>query len=194
MAARRRRDPPPHFFALLGAQTGVWAWTYNASTGESDVYSDLTDILGDNLGRLDEFMELVHPDDIAGLQASLQEAVATRSGGGFECRVRKIDGDWIHFQASICVETSAEGHILVHGVSRDVTAEVKARSAVQTHAGSRTSPRPSPGSASGARNARAARSNGRRACSISMAWIQPRGRRRGRASANLCIRRIAPRG
>ncbi len=131
MAARRRRNPPPHFFALLGAQTGVWAWTYNASTGESDVYSDLTDILGDNLGTLDEFMPLIHPDDVANLQAALQQAVATRAGGGFECRVRKIDNDWIHFQASFCVEISAEGHILVHGVSRDVTQEVKARFVAQ---------------------------------------------------------------
>ncbi len=129
--SRRRRTPPPHFFALLGAQTGVWAWTYNASTGDSDVYSDLTDILGDNFSRLDEFMELIHPDDVGGLQASLAQAVATMSGGSFECRVRKIDGEWIHFHANYCVETSPEGHILVHGVSRDVTAEVKARAAVQ---------------------------------------------------------------
>ena len=128
---RRRRTPPPHFFALLGAQTGVWAWTYNASNGESDVYSDLTEILGRNPHRLEDFMDLIHPDDAAGLQASLESAVATRKGGSFECRLRKQDGDWIHFQASYCVETSAEGHTLVHGVSRDVTAEVAARNAAQ---------------------------------------------------------------
>jgi PAS domain S-box-containing protein len=127
---RRRANPPPHFFALLGAQTGVWAWTYNASTGESDVYSDLTDILGCNPGRLDEFLERIHPDDVGALQASLRQAVATGAGGAFECRLHKADGDWIHFQAHFCVETNAEGHTLVHGVSRDVTAEVKARNAV----------------------------------------------------------------
>ena len=130
-ATRRRRTPPRHFFALLGAQTGVWAWTYNASTGDSDVYSDLTDLLGFNPGRLDDFMRLIHPDDAGGLEASLRQAVATGQGGAFECRMRKIDGDWIHFQASYCVETSAEGHVLVHGVSRDVTAEVQARNAIQ---------------------------------------------------------------
>ena len=128
---RRRRTPPPHFFALLGAQTGVWAWTYDASTGDSDVYSDLTDILGRNPQRLDDFMDLIHPDDAPRLQETLEQAVATGKGGGFECRLRKLDGDWIHFQASYCIETSPEGHILVHGVSRDVTAEVVARSAAQ---------------------------------------------------------------
>ena len=126
-ATRRRGNPPPHFFALLGAQTGVWAWTYNASTGDSEVYSDLTAIIGFNPDRLDEFMELIHPDDAGRLQASLAQAVATGQGGAFECRLRRIDGDWIHFSASFCVETDAEGHTLVHGVSRDVTAEVKAR-------------------------------------------------------------------
>ena len=129
-ATRRRRNPPAHFFALLGAQTGVWAWTYNASTGDSDVYSDLTDILGFNPGRLDEFMALIHPDDAGRLQACLQRAVATGQGGAFECRIRRIDGDWIHFQASYCVESDAKGHTLVHGVSRDVTAEVQARNTV----------------------------------------------------------------
>ena len=125
--ARRRRDPPPHFFALLGAQTGVWAWTYNATTGESDVYSDLTAILGDNPGRLDDFMPLIHPEDAPVLQATLERAVATRSGGTFDVRLRKLDGSWIHFEASFCVETSVEGHTLVHGVSRDVSEEIKAR-------------------------------------------------------------------
>jgi PAS domain S-box-containing protein len=130
-ATRRRRSPPPHFFSLLGAQTGVWAWTYNASTGDSDVYSDLSDILGCNPDRLDGFMKLIHPDDVDRLQASLAQAAATGVGGAFECRLRKLDGDWIHFQASYCVETSARGHVLVHGVSRDVTAEVRARNAIQ---------------------------------------------------------------
>ena len=128
---RRKANPPPHFFALLGAQTGVWAWTYNASTGDSDVYSDLTEILGFNPGRLDEFMELIHPDDVGRLQACLARAVSTGAGGAFECRLHRLDGDWIHFQASYCVETSAQGDILVHGVSRDITAEVKARNAIQ---------------------------------------------------------------
>ena len=128
---RRRRDPPPHFFALLGAQTGVWAWTWNATTGESDVYSDLTEILGDNPGRLEEFMPLIHPDDAPQLQASLERAVATGKGGAFDCRLRRLDGEWIHFQASYCVETDAKGHTLVHGVSRDVSEEVKARVAAQ---------------------------------------------------------------
>ena len=128
---RRRGNPPPHFFALLGAQTGVWAWTYNASTGDSEVYSDLTDILGCNPDRLDAFMAFIHPDDVAGLQASLTHAVSTWSGGAFDCRLRDIHGDWIHFQASYCVETSPEGHTLVHGISRDVTAEVQVRTAAQ---------------------------------------------------------------
>jgi PAS domain S-box-containing protein len=129
--ARRRRSPPPHFFALLGAQTGVWAWTYNASTGDSDVYSDLTDILGRNVDRFDEFMELIHPDDVGGLRTSLKAAVAARAGGAFECRLLTADGNWIHFQANFCVETSPEGHTLVHGVSRDITAEVEARTTAQ---------------------------------------------------------------
>ena len=128
---RRRRTPPPHFFALLGAQTGVWAWTWNATTGESDVYSDLTEILGDNPGRLEEFMPLIHPDDAPGLQSSLERAVATRKGGGFDCRLRRLDSEWIHFQATYCVETDARGDTLVHGVSRDVSEEVKARIAGQ---------------------------------------------------------------
>ena len=42
-----------------------------------------------------------------------------------------MDGEWIHFQATYCVETNPEGHLLVHGVSRDVSEEVKARIAVQ---------------------------------------------------------------
>jgi PAS domain S-box-containing protein len=131
MAATRRRTPPPHFFALLGAQTGVWAWTYNASTGDSDVYSDLTDILGSNPGRLDEFMERIHPEDAPGLARTLEQAVATKSGGAFECRLQTAQGGVIHFQASFCVETNDEGHVLVHGVSRDVTAEVRARNEAQ---------------------------------------------------------------
>ena len=126
---RRRRTPPPHFFALLGAQTGVWAWTWNATTGESDVYSDLTEILGDNPGRLEEFMPLIHPDDAPGLQSSLERAVATGKGGAFDCRLRRLDGEWIHFQATYCVEKDAKGHTLVHGVSRDISEEVRARSA-----------------------------------------------------------------
>ena len=130
-ATRRRRNPPPHFFALLGAQTGVWAWTYDASTGESDVYSDMTEILGDNPGFFEEFMKVIHPDDVDDLRATIEKAVATGAGGSFECRMRNIRGEWLNFQSSFCVETNAKGHILVHGVTRDITAEVLARSEVQ---------------------------------------------------------------
>jgi PAS domain S-box-containing protein len=136
-ATRRRRDPPPHFFALLGAQTGVWAWTYNASTGESDVYSDLTDILGDNPGFFEQFMEVIHPDDVEQLRETIGTAVATGAGGSFECRMRNTHGEWLNFQSSFCVETNADGHLLVHGVSRDITTEVQARTEAhqaRTHA------------------------------------------------------------
>jgi PAS domain S-box-containing protein len=68
------------------------------------------------------WVEIVHPDDVAGILARRTEAWESKGPYGFEARFRRADGEWRLLQA-ICKprETGTEGFLGYVGLATDIT-------------------------------------------------------------------------
>ncbi|WP_322769598.1 PAS domain-containing protein, partial [Frankia sp. Cr1] len=110
--------------ALDAAQVGIWEWDIVDGTLRWDRRAaELHGIdLGSFGGTLEEFLALVHPGDVANLQARMAMALAT---GGFileEYRVIRPDGTFVWLQGRGRAITDAAGQVTrLTGVCVDTT-------------------------------------------------------------------------
>src|SRR5665213_747390 len=126
----RATKPPAEFFKILGEQAGVWLWTFHSYHRKLNVYSDLTPVIGVHPKDLKELLEHAHPDDIEIIASELEDGVVSVRGGSFKCRLRDNSGRCTHFGVTFCADKTETG-VVLHGVSRDITAEVQSLAAVE---------------------------------------------------------------
>ena len=86
--------------ALEASETGLWVWDMQANT------IDWSDQAFTQIGyapqafevNLDVFQQLVHPDDLAQMFATIQRQVSEQHGFVVEFRVKHAQGDWTWLQ------------------------------------------------------------------------------------------------
>ena len=110
--------------ALDAARMGVWDW--NLETGALDWSGRLEEIHGMAPGTfdgtLDRFLSVVHPDDVAGLQQSIDQALATGEHFAAEFRVVGDDGvsRWVAGEGRVIAGSDGRPVRMI-GVGHDVT-------------------------------------------------------------------------
>jgi PAS domain S-box-containing protein len=108
----------------------IASWRHDLRTGRMH-YSNLTfELLGmqprpEGLS-IDEVRSLIHPDDIALVVASAEQALATDQPVDTEARYRRADGSWRYVLSRRVVERNAAGEAIAFvGVSLDTTERVE---------------------------------------------------------------------
>ena len=109
------------------AHTGRWMW--DVATGAVQWSDELHRIFGidpmDFEGTIEAHLTRVHPDDLAALQAAMDQSLVTARPFDTEHRVVRGDGEvrWLYTRAEITVGST--GSVIgMRGVSRDVTDEL----------------------------------------------------------------------
>tara|TARA_R110002096_G_scaffold54517_20_gene140673 strand:+ start:5822 stop:7627 length:1806 start_codon:yes stop_codon:yes gene_type:complete len=110
--------------ALAGGKMGVWEFDYTSGICTFD--ERLGQLFGfpssKRKATMEEFLEVIHPDDRKSVEEASTRALAEKSDYAFEFRVEKEDGTfrWIEEKASMTFDSRGEIIALV-GVSFDVT-------------------------------------------------------------------------
>jgi PAS domain S-box-containing protein len=121
--------------ALVAADIGTW--TYDLRSDR--VYADrnLSAIFGATEdgasgGALTQYLDAIHPDDLAGVQAAIEATIA--GAGPFESqyRVRSADGGWRHLLARAKVSLGDDGKpAWMPGVVLDISRQKQTEEALQ---------------------------------------------------------------
>ncbi|MET0291854.1 MAG: PAS domain S-box protein, partial [Steroidobacteraceae bacterium] len=117
--------------AMRGARLGSWM---RDLVSEEMVWSpELEDLFGLKPGTLGRsrasFLALVHPDDVDGLRAEVDRAIASGSDYAIEFRILHASGEWRWMDGRGRAEYDADGLPLrLHGVGIDVTDRRRAES------------------------------------------------------------------
>lgn len=118
--------------ALEASRTGTWYWDLESKRISWDMYiSALFGLKPDEFrGTLEHFLELVHADDRAAVQAAIQEALETRKEFLAEFRVVWPDGS-LHFLSSRgrALYNPAGKAVRMTGVTADMTERKQAEEA-----------------------------------------------------------------
>jgi len=114
--------------AQNAGHVGVWEW--NLSTQEMQWTPELEAIYGLNPGSVrtyQDFLTLVHPDDIKMVETKRDEAVAQRKTFEFEFRIRRpaIETGWVYCRGG-AVYDEAGRPIRIFGVDTDITERKRA--------------------------------------------------------------------
>jgi PAS domain S-box-containing protein len=116
--------------AMTAAQMGTWEWS--PATGEAYWSPQMFQMLGlprTEDGRIDgrEFFAKVHPDDHAGVEAALAEAVDRKGRYEAEMRILLDDGQvrWL-MGRGVVLRGTAEQELRLVGVNVDITQRKKA--------------------------------------------------------------------
>ncbi len=100
---------------------GIWDWQFQ--TGELYCSEHTCEMLGYEQGRftsIQDFMSIVHPQDLPRVQAEIDHASKTGSGFDLEMQLKKKDGNWICvLLRGRFVENPTGGHFV--GTLEDIT-------------------------------------------------------------------------
>jgi PAS domain S-box-containing protein len=114
--------------ALAAARMGYWSW--DVDTGKVTWSENLEELHGQPprsfRGTLDAFMDLVHPDDRARVQAALRQSLADGSAYEIEFRALRSDGgiEWIFGRGE--VEMRGGRPVRLTGLASNVTERKRA--------------------------------------------------------------------
>ena len=105
-------------FALDATETIVWEW--NVETDQATFYPTETELYGTTVESLEDFLEVVHPEDRQQVRDSLQQALETGETKHEEVRIQ-VNGEvrWIEAPGKPVVD--ANGTTRMIGVVRDIT-------------------------------------------------------------------------
>ncbi len=122
--------------ALNAAQLGTWDWDIPANFSElSDGARRMFGIAPDVAGvSLEQFYEIVHPDDLASLKRAVSRSVALRAHLELEFRVIHPDGThrWVMSKGKLLCDETGEAVRMI-GVSVDVTDRKRADLEAEVH-------------------------------------------------------------
>lgn len=127
---RRRSERTAHrneehlAMAMTAAQMGTWEWDINENTA---IWSDETKrIFGlsptDREGSAEEFLDLIHPDDRARVEQSINRAVSERSPYEAEFRMPQADGSirWVRGKGKVISDNDGKT-LRMLGLNADIT-------------------------------------------------------------------------
>ncbi len=110
-----------HVERLL-AQAGVWGWTFDPAARRISIKGDTSAFIrGGGGDPLEGLIAAIHPDDLAAANAAIAAAAHPGGSGGYDCRMRDVDGRWRQVRVNFEAAEGPDGSIIVHGVSQDVT-------------------------------------------------------------------------
>ena len=117
---------------MLSQAAGIGAWTYEPD-GDRLVWStDIMAITGYLDGEITSVADLeavLHPDEIARVQAHYIAGVVRGEAQSFEHRMRNKGGEWSHWRVTFHPEPRPGGAYALRGVSQDITELAEARDA-----------------------------------------------------------------
>lgn len=119
--------------AMHGVRTGVGEW--DVVTGELVCDEVMLEVGGLDPrtfdGRIDTWMGVVHPDDLPGVQAALQDALTSGNVVSVEYRVCHSDGSvhWVESRAHVTLGENGEP-VLMSGTVWDITETRLARDSI----------------------------------------------------------------
>ena len=119
--------------AQVSANVGVWDW--NPLTGTTVFTPELYRLYGTTPGSVqvyDDFRRLVHPDDIAKIEADRDEAITGRQPFDLEFRIVQSSGEirWLSAKGGAVYNEAGEV-IRIFGVNIDITQRKLAEEALQ---------------------------------------------------------------
>ncbi len=115
--------------AMRGAKMGIWS--RDIASGAVWLSSELEALAGLGEGRfggtIDDLYALIHPDDRAGMRATVDEALALVRDCSVEFRLARSDGSWLPMAARVRLACDASGTpSTVFGVATDISDRVEA--------------------------------------------------------------------
>jgi PAS domain S-box-containing protein len=134
-AARAARQESEERLALAAGAARLGVWSRNLQSGAiwaSDDWRALFDFSPEQQVDLEQFMLRIHPDDRAGIRATLDDAVRAGCRYDTEYRVVRPDGSLRWISSHGMVEMDEQGGArLLRGVSLDITTRRRAELDVQ---------------------------------------------------------------
>ncbi|MBU0489657.1 MAG: PAS domain-containing protein, partial [Bacteroidetes bacterium] len=109
------------------ARLGYFEWNWQTENGYcSDEFWSIMDKENANADFiLDDFISIVHPDDLKMVESEVKKAITNKSQATLEFRIHDIRGDIIHIE---CLATNYFDHqdrpLLVQGVIRDISQRI----------------------------------------------------------------------
>ncbi|GLK82694.1 hypothetical protein GCM10017653_07630 [Ancylobacter defluvii] len=94
--------------------------------------TDVADIDLPSMSRLDAFMGIIHPEDVAGFREKVERCLITGDGFDLRYRLRRVDGvyRWMSSRAEP-LRDQAGRIVQWHGVCHDIDDEVRAEEALR---------------------------------------------------------------
>jgi PAS domain S-box-containing protein len=127
--ANARRDRK-----MLGAAAGVGIWSFEPADNSiywSDELRTLTGFTPGTIDTPDKFLDRLHPDERAMVEAAFNRGVREGIGARFEHRLRIADDSWITVRATFHTEARPGGLFALTGLSQDITELAEARDAAR---------------------------------------------------------------
>jgi PAS domain S-box-containing protein len=121
--------------ALIGADLGTWSWEVGADVGKTSARCrEMFGIDADEEAGLARFMERIHPDDRAGVQATFAAATNEQMKYRDEYRVIWPDGSvhWIATAGHVLQSAQPDAAPRVSGIVMDITARRQAAEELRT--------------------------------------------------------------
>ena len=115
---------------LVLEKTGTGIVEWDLQTDELTWDETMVEVLGREPETVDEFFELVHPDDRADIEADLERLLETGEPFRGECRIRNGDGEvtWIETQNVLISEDGDSARVVAMGA--DITERKKREEAI----------------------------------------------------------------
>ncbi|WP_309643555.1 PAS domain S-box protein [Phenylobacterium sp.] len=117
---------------MLSTTAGIGTWTYESDGDRVEWSQDILNITGYQAGDISDshsFEAILHPDDLAAVQAAFISGIVNGKSQGFEHRMRAKDGRWTSWRVTFHAEPRPSGAYALKGVSQDITELVQARDA-----------------------------------------------------------------
>ena len=103
-----------------------WVWDWDFKSGRSRRFGNLQNLFGiasrDSVGRIDDFMHRIHPEDREFVSKTIADARLTRSPYGAEFRVVRDDGTerWVRSRGKFCYSSNGDAERVL-GMAIDIT-------------------------------------------------------------------------
>jgi len=121
-----------HTRIMLSTTAGIGTWTYESDGDRVEWSQDILNITGyeaHEISNSAQFEAVLHPDEIARVQAAFIAGTVRGKSQGFEHRMRGKDGRWTSWRVTFHAEPRPSGAYALKGVSQNITELAEARDA-----------------------------------------------------------------
>ena len=117
---------------LVSEAAGIGTWSYEPAEERviwADDISAVTGYTQEDIGTADQFLAILHPDEVDAVRERFNSGVLTGQGQTFEHLMRNRDGGWTTWRATFHCEPRPGGVFALRGISQDITELATARDA-----------------------------------------------------------------